>query len=159
MSSKTLCNLIRAAVIAVAACGLAGCGYILPTIGADLILSYPEFAHCYTPWVIFLWVSAAPCFALLALVWQVSSAIRSEQVFTHKGARIVKNGALLLFCAVGIFFLGNAVFLALNMSHPAIFLVSLFVDVLGLALATAAAAVSRYLTKATALQEEADSTI
>lgn len=159
MSSKTLCKMVRAAVIALAICGLFACGYILPTIGADLARDYPEFAHWYLPWLIFLLTVAAPCFAILALIWKVATAIKKEQVFTFSTARLVKISSMIMFCDVSFFFAGNVVFLLLNMNHPGIFLLSLFVDVFGVALAVAAAVLSRYLTKAAALQEEADGTI
>jgi len=159
MSSKTLCNLVRAAVIAVIICGIAACGYILPSWGASIAKDNPEFANCYLPWLIFLWVSAVPCFAILVLVWKVSTSIKREQVFTIQTARMVKIGAVLLFYDMGFFFIGNILLLLLNMSHPGILLLSFFVDVFGLSLAVLAAVLSRYLTKAAVLQEEADNTI
>ncbi|MCL2810400.1 MAG: DUF2975 domain-containing protein [Clostridia bacterium] len=147
MSSKTLCAMVRAAVIAVAVCGLATCGLILPSIIADI------------PWLLFLWAAAAPCFAILVLIWHVSTAIRQEKVFTVKTARLVKVASLLLFGDVIFFFMGNIIFVLLSMSEPTILLLSFFIDVIGVSLAVLAGVLSRYLTKAAALQEEADGTI
>jgi hypothetical protein len=151
--------MLRAAVIAVAVCGLFACAYILPAEGADLAVYFPELAGWYLPWLLFLLAASLPCFAILALIWIISSAVRDDRVFSIKAARIVRLGSLLMFGDVGFFFLGNVVFLMLNISHPGIFFMSLFVDVFGSALAVAAAVLSRYLTKAAALQEEADATI
>ena len=159
MSSKALCNLVRAAVIATAICGVITCGLILPSIGANFAKANPEFAYCYLPWLIFLLAAAAPCFAVLVLGWKVATAIKREKVFTMQTARWIKAGAILLFCDVGFFFIGNIVLLFLNMSHPAVMLVSLFVDVFGVLLAVIAAVFSRYIAKAAGLQEEADGTI
>jgi hypothetical protein len=159
MSSKSLCTMLRAAVIAVAVCGLFGCAYILPTEGANLAVYFPELAGWYLPWLLFLLTASLPCFAILVLIWIISSAVKDDRVFSIKSARIVKLGSLLMFGDVAFFFLGNVVFLLFNISHPGIFFVSLFVDVFGAALAVAAAVLSRYLTKAAALQEEADATI
>ena len=159
MSSKSLCQIVRTAVIAVTICGLITCGYILPAIGADIIQSNPEFTHWYLPWLIFLLITSMPCFVILALVWKVSSAIKQERVFTFQTARLVKIAAMIMFCDVIFFFAGNFVLFLLNMNHPGIFFLSFFVDVFGIALALSAAILSRYLTKAAVLQEEADGTI
>jgi hypothetical protein len=159
MSSKTLCNLVRVAVIAVAVCGFAVCGYIFPVWGAAISEANPEFAHCYLPWLLFLWGVSLPCFIVLALVWKVSTSIRREQVFTLQTAKLVKSAAMLILVSVSLFFTGNVVFALLNMSHPGILLLSIFTDVFGISLAVLAAVLSRYLTKAAVLQEEADGTV
>lgn len=159
MSSKTLCNLVRAAVIAVAVCMITACGYILPSWGTEIARSAPELAYCYHPWLIFLWLAVLPCFAILLLIWKVSGAIRKEQVFTIQTASFVKLGAMILLFDIGFFFIGNILFLLLDLSDPWILFLSLFIDIFGVSLAVFAAVLSRYLTKAAQLQEEADCTI
>ena len=159
MSSNTLSNMIRAAVIAVTLCGIAGCLYILPSTGTNLAVKNPGLAHCYYPWLIFLWIAAIPCFAILIVVWKVSSSVKQEAVFTYKTARRVKISAVLLFGDTCFFIAGNTVFLLLGMSHPFVLLISLFIAAFGVSLAILAATLSRFLTKAAVLQEEADSTI
>ena len=159
MSSGTLCKLVRAAVVSVAVCGLVACAGILPAVGAGIAARNPGLANCYAPWLAFIWAAAAPCFAILALIWRVSYAIKSDRVFTDETARQVKTGAVILFADTGFFFLGNLALLLLNMSHFAVFFASLFADVFGVSLAVLAAVLSRYLTKAASLQEEADGTI
>ena len=159
MSSKTLCFLVRAAVIAVTLCGVAGCFYILPSVGTNLVLKYPGLAYCYYPWLIFIWIASIPCFTILAIVWIGSSAVVKEQVFTYQTAHKVKITAILLFSDVCFFIVGNIVFLLLGMSHPYILLIAFFADAFGVSLAVLAAVLSRFLTKAAVLQEEADSTI
>ena len=159
MSSNTLCKLVRAAVIALAVCGLVVCCWVFPSVGKSLAYRNPDYAHSYTPWLFFLWTASLPCFAVLGLVWKASTALKYDLVFTAGTARTVKHGAVLIFCATGFFFLGNAVLLLLGMSHPGVMLVSLFVDVFGISLAVLAAVLARYVAKAAALQEEADGTI
>ncbi len=159
MTSQTLCRIMRAAVIALAVCALFACCYIMPTIGTGIARENPEYAYCYIPWLVFLLLASAPCFAILALIWMAASAIGQERVFTLRTAHLVKAGSLMMLCDVVFFFAGNAVFLLLNMSHPGVFLVSVFVNIFGIALAVAAAILARYITKAQALQEEADGTI
>jgi len=159
MTSLSLCRIVRAAVVAVAICGLVVCGYILPRWGMEAALRRTEDSSYYMPWLVFLWAAAVPCFIIVALVWKVSTAIKNDRVFTFETARLVKTGSVLLFCDVGFFFVGNVVLFILNLSHPGVLLASLFIDVFGVSLALLAAVLARYLTKAAALQEEADGTI
>ncbi|MDR3289540.1 MAG: DUF2975 domain-containing protein [Peptococcaceae bacterium] len=159
MSSKTLCAWVRLAVVAVAVCGLILCGYVLPSWGAAIVRGTPEVASWYLPWLLFLWAAALPCFAILWLVWKVAGAIQRETVFTLRTARWIKSAAGCLFADVGFFFAGNVIFVLMGRSHPGILLLSLFGDILGVALAILAAVLSRYITKAAVLQEESEGTI
>lgn len=159
MSSKTLCYLVRAAVIAVAVCGLGGCVLLLPAASAGIALQNPQLAYMRLPWLVFLWMTVAPCFAILFYMWRIAYAIKIEQVFTQRTADWVKKSALILFADICFFFTGNIVLLFLNMNHPGILLISLCIDVFGFALAILAAVLSRYITKAAVLQEEADATV
>ncbi|MDR2569082.1 MAG: DUF2975 domain-containing protein, partial [Oscillospiraceae bacterium] len=108
---------------------------------------------------IFLWAAAAPCFLFLALIWKLSTVIKREQVFTYKTAQLVKTYALILSGDVIFFVMGNIVFLLLDMNHPVVLLLSVIIAIFGLALAVLVATLSRYLTKAAALQEEVNCTI
>ncbi len=159
MSSKTLFRLIRAVVIAVAICGLVACCHLIPSFGREIVKSYPEYAHFYLPWLIFLLIAAVPCFAFLVFIWQISTAVKNDRVFTFQTARLVRTGAALLLGDVGFFFIGNTIFMLLGMNHPGILLLSLIASVFGMSLALLMAVLSRYLTKAAVLQEEADSTV
>ena len=159
MPSKTLCRLVRVAVIGVALCGIAACFYFLPSFGANIVNNYPDYSHYYLPWLIFLWLSATPCFVFLVLIWKISTAIKSETVFTLQTARLIKTCAVILFCDVGFFFLGNIIFMLLGLNHSGVLLLSAIVNVFGVTVAVLVAVLSRYITKAAALQEEADGTI
>ena len=159
MTSKTLRVLVRTAVVLVAICGVTACFYFLPALGKDLASMFPEYAHCYYPWLIFLWIAAAPCFAFLALVWKLSAVMKQNLVFTYHTAHMVKTSAIILFCNVGFFVAGNIVLLMLHMNHPFVLLLSIIIAIFGLVLGVVVAMLSRYLTKGAALQEEADSTI
>jgi hypothetical protein len=82
-----------------------------------------------------------------------------DEVFTLTVARWIRTSAVLLFADVAFFFAGNLALFALKMSHPGIVLCSLLIDIIGIALALGAAVLSRYITKAAALQEESEGTI
>jgi len=156
MSSRTLGSLMRISVIATAICGLFLCIYVIPSWGGSIINANPEFIEWFWPWLIFAWLVALPCFAVLVFVWKVSGAVTQETVFTVLTAKWVKMGAVLLLSDAAFLFIGNVVLLLLDMNHPGILLLSIIGDIFAVALALLAAVLSRYLTKAAVLQEESE---
>lgn len=159
MTSKTLGNLMRLSVIAAAISGLFLCIYVIPTWGVGIINANPEFSTWFWPWLIFAWLIALPCFAVLIFVWKVSGAVIQETVFTYITSKWVKMGAVLLLFDAALLFIGNVVLLLLGMNHPGILLLSIIGDIFVIALALLAAVLSRYLTKAAILQEESEGTL
>jgi hypothetical protein len=159
MSAKSLGMWVRFAVLCMLLCGLLVCAWLLPNYGSFLAKTYPEFAHAYTPWLVFMWITFAFCVAVLACGWQVAGAIARDEVFTMKVARWMKAAAILLFVAIGIFFAGNILLFLLNMSHPGVAFVALFACMVGIAIAIIPIALARYVAKAAVLQEEAEGTL
>ena len=151
--------MVRAAVIIVAICGIAVCFYLLPSLGMLIRDNNPGYANFYFPWLIFLWVTIMPCFAVLVFIWKVSTAIKLETVFTLKTASYFTACTIILFCDVVFFFAGNIVFLLLGLNHVWIMFLSLIAGIFGTTLTVLMAFFSRYLTKAATLQEEVDSIV
>ena len=158
MSSTTLCAFVRFAAISAAICGLALCGYVYP-IALNDILGFDPNIGGVNIWLVFLWLTSAPCFIILVYVWIVSGAVKRDEVFTLKTALWIKRAAVLLLVNVGIFAAGNVILLAIGLSRPNIFLLSMLVCIFGVSLALLAAVLSRYISRAADLQEEADGTI
>jgi hypothetical protein len=159
MSSKSSGSLMRVSVIATAICGLFLCIYVIPSFGQSINYTYPEFSSWFWPWLIFTWLVALPCFAILVFVWKVSGAVMRETVFTLQTAKWVKMGALLLLSEAVLLFVGNVLLMLLNMNHPGVLLLSIIGDIFVIALALLASVLSRYLTKAAVLQEESEGTL
>jgi hypothetical protein len=150
---------MRASVIAATICGLFLCLYIIPSWGQSITFTNPEFSGWFWPWLIFTWLIALPCFAILGFVWKVSGSVMGETVFTIQTARWVKMGAVLLLSDAILIFVGNVLLLLLNMNHPGVLLLSIIGDIFVIALALFASVLSRYLTKAAVLQEESEGTL
>jgi len=159
MSSRSSGSLMRVSVIAAAICGLFLCLYIIPLWGQSIIFTNPEFSSWFWPWLIFTWLVALPCFAILVFVWKVSGAVMRETVFTIQTAKWVKMGAILLLSDAILVFVGNVLMLLLNMNHPGVLLLSIVGVIFVIALALFASVLSRYLTRAAALQEESEGTL
>ena len=159
MEQKTLSKWLKLVLLGMGVCGLAVYFLIVPSLGDSLRGEYPEFADRYWPWLIFIWVSGIPCYAVLVLGWRIAERIGQDASFTMANARALGLISRLAAGDAAFVFLGNLALLFLNMSHPGVALLSLLVVFAGAAAAVAAAALSHLVRKAAALQEENDLTI
>jgi hypothetical protein len=159
MSPKTLSRLLRLSVVATAVCALFILLFIIPWFGGSIVRADPGVSGWYLPWLLFIWVTSLPCFAILGLIWRVSGAVKTDEVFTVKTAQLIKTGAVILFADVGFFFAGNIVLFALRMSHPGVLLAATIVDIFAIALTLLAAVLARYINKAAELQEMSEGVI
>lgn len=159
MSQAKLTRSLKIILAGVGICGLIVYFAILPTVGADLSDSYPEFARCYWPWMVFLWCTSIPCFLVLALGWRIAANIGADRSFSAENARLLQRIACLAAGDTAFFFAGNVVFLFLNMNHPGILLASLLICFAGVAVTVAAVCLSHLVQKAADLQEQSDLTI
>ena len=156
MSAKSLCLSVRAAVIAVALCGIVLCVFVLPFRGTQIA----DFgAAGNMAWLWFLWISSIPCYAILVLVWFVSGAIKREQAFTAIVAKWIKYASLLLLADAGFFIAGNIVFALIGMHRPVLLMIAMIIDIFAISLALLSAVLSRFIMKAAVLQDESEGTI
>lgn len=154
MNQKNLALWLKLVIIGMAICGLGVYFYLLPVLGDSLSKAYPEFANRYYPWLIFLWVTALPCYAALFFCWRTAVQIGRDNAFSEINAKNLKIISQLAQADVCLFFIGNAVMLALNMSHPGILIASLLIDFAGIAIAVAANALSCLIQNAANIKSE-----
>ena len=159
MRQQSLSRWLKAAIIGIVLCLAVVYLLIIPDFGKSIAAQNPEFAHCYWPWLIFLWCTALPCIAALIFGWTVAGRIGRDRSFCMENARALRMIAVLAATDAAFFFAGNVVLLFLNMSHPGVVLASMLVVFVGVAVAIAAAALSHLVRKATVLQEQSDLTI
>lgn len=159
MKQKTLSNWLKAIIIGAAVVGTVIYTWIIPLLGKELVSMYPEFTDCYIPWLIFLILSGIPCYAALVISWKIAANIGKDKSFSLANAKLLKGISVLAASDSAFVFLGNTLFLLLNMNHPSIILTSLFIVFLGIAISVAAAVLSHLVRKAADLQEQSDLTI
>lgn len=159
MEQKTLSKWLKCIILGLGICGLIIYTVVIPTLGKDLIERYTEFKGWYTPWLIFLWITGVPCFIALFLGWRVSKNIGLDKSFSNENAVIFKWISVLAAGDSFLFFIGNIIFLLLDMNHPSILIISFIIVFAGIAVAIAAAVLSHLIKKAAALQEQSDWTI
>ncbi len=159
MEQKALSKWLKIIIIGVGICGLVGYFLVIPSFGQSLARQYPEFSGRYLPWLIFIWLTAIPCYIALFFGWKIAANIGADRSFSVENANLLKWISWLAAGDSIYFFAGNVALLLLGMSHPGVVLASLLVVFAGVAITVAAAALSHLVRKAAALQEESDLTI
>lgn len=159
MEQKTLSKWLKCILVGVAVCGLITYAVVIPMCGTSLRAQYPEFSNRFWPWMVFLWASGIPCFAVLVFAWKIAAAIGRDASFSLANAKCFEWISVLSAADAAFFFVGNILLWLVNMSHPSVVLVSLVVVFVGIAVAVVSAVLSRLMKKAAALQEQSDWTI
>ncbi len=159
MKQKSLANWLRAVLIGVGLCGVLLYALIVPMLSESMVERYPEFSDAKWPWLGLIWLTAIPCFLALISAWRIAVNIGSDRSFSAENAALLKRIAILAGGDAALLFLGNLIYLLLDMNHPSILLLSLFIEFVGIAVSVVAAALSHLVMKASALQEQSDLTI
>ena len=160
MHQKTLAKWLKAAIIAIAVFGLFLYCILIPSFGQYLAFSqYPEFSYMYVPWLVFLSISGLPCYAVLVFGWLIAVNIGKDRSFSEENARYLKLIAILAGADSIYIFAGDVVLFFLGMNHPGTALMLLSLELIGIPVTIAAAALSHLVKKAAALQEQSDLTI
>jgi len=161
MEQKTFAKMLKLIVIGAGICGLFIYLYILPSYVyyfADEC--HPGSANAYYwPWMIFLWMTAIPCYMVLVFGWKIAANIGNDKSFSRENASLMKWIAWMAAGDSVFLFAGNILFLGLNMNHPGIVLIVLVIVFAGAAITVVAAALSHLIYKAAVMQEESELTI
>lgn len=159
MKQATLARWLKLIVVGVGVCGLILFVVVVPTLAKTMVDKYPEFSNYRWPWMILIWIMALPCYAVLVLAWKIVTNIGLDRSFSTENATLFKWIAFLAAVDSVILFVGNLVFLFLNMTQPSIVLISFIVEFFGIAISVVAAALSHLVNKAADLQDQSNLTI
>lgn len=159
MNQSNLSKWLKFITIAVGIIGAIVFFILLPMIGKDTVKLNPEYTSFYWPWLIFIWVMAVPCYLVLVLFWDICNQIKKNESFSERNImNLIWISRLAIFDTI-LCFAGNVVFLVLNMSHPGVLIIFLFVVFSGVAIAIISAALSHLVKKAYMIQDENKLTI
>lgn len=159
MNLLKLAKWLKTILAGVAVCAAVLYFYIIPFWGKDIAVANPEFSNRYWPWLLFLWITAIPFYFGLLLGWQIACEIGKDNSFSKKNSLLLQRISYLAAFDSGFFFIGNIVFLFLNINHPGIVLLSLFVVFIGIAFAVVSAALSHLVLKSAKMREENEMTV
>ena len=159
MNHNKLAIQLKAVIIGVSGFGLIIYLWLVPMLGKSLTTMAPEFTYAYIPWLVFLWMTAIPCYAALVFAWIITSNIGRDHSFCTENGRLMNRIAKLAAADGIFFFLGNIVLLFAGINHPGIVIVSIFVTCIAMGIFVAASALSHLIMEAAELQEQSDYTI
>ncbi len=163
MTAKSLFFWVRFSIVIIALCGLTVCAlwypYSFSLIKIGLLGSELSELTSIQSWGLlsFYWAVSIPCFVILIIAWKISVYIKTEQLFTIKVANMIKLCALILLIDLGIFLIGNIIFLLLKINDFAI--IYFFLIIGGLVLSILLSVLSYYVAKAAELKEVSDGTV
>lgn len=159
MTQSKLSRRLKAVILCVSLC-LAGVYlWFLPMLGMEVRAENPEFAHCFWPWLIFLWGTGLPIVVAMATSWKIAAEIGADRSFTRENSLRMRRISTLAFWDTAYFFAGNLVMGFMFVSHPGVLLYSFFFDLAGICIGVVAAALSHLIYKAALLREEQTLTI
>lgn len=159
MEQKGLSKWLKFIIIGIGLCGIVVYFLVIPEFGSAIAYENPEYEWAYYPWLIFLWITAVPCYVVLFFGWKISSRIGKDKSFCRENAKDLKRISLLAAGDSIFFFIMNVIYLFIGINHVGIVLGSLIVTFFGVAITVASAALSHLVMKAAKLQEENDLTI
>jgi len=159
MTQKNLSYWLKAVILVAAMVGAWVYGFFVPEIAGSYRDAYGEYAKFYLPMLIFITGTGVPCFASLVFAWNIASRIGMDNSFCRENAVSMKVIAILALADVIYFRIGLIIFAFLNISSAPMFFLTLFLDIVGLAISVCSAALSHLILKAAMLREENDLTI
>lgn len=159
MKQKSLANWLKVSIILVALGGIFVYAGVLPMVGKDFIADAPWKSSWYYPWLIFIWFTALPCYAVLVLGWQIATSIGRDRSFTEDNARRLKVVSILAEIDSCFVLLVNVIFFFLGLNQSGLFVVNMLIVTGGIVIAVVMAVLSHLVQKAAELQAENDLTI
>lgn len=159
MKLTTIEKYLKLIIIGFAVCGILVYVIFLPEVGRSLAAAYPEFAHWYTPWLVFLWMTVIPCYLVLLEAWKVAVNIGADRSFSYENGKAFKRISFYAGGDAVFFFTGNLVLWIAGYNHPGIMAAAMILVFFGFAIALASKALAQLVDNAAELQEESEWTI
>ncbi len=126
-----------------------------------LVSEVEEISAIKVPWLAFIWTTAVPVIPALMYSWFTAKDIGKGQAFCLNNARRLHGIALCAGADAAWVLIGNIIMgcMGPGMSHPLVFIFSMVVVCIGVAIAICAEGLSQLIKSAAALQEQSDLTI
>lgn len=159
MKQKEMARWLKVILITAAFLGAVLCIFILPSLGNDMTMTYPEAKYMYFPCLLFFWISAIPFYAALGMSWMICTEIIRDNSFSDKNASLLRGISRLAFFDGLYFFAGIVILGFMNLLNPGILLGAVFLIFLSISFAVAAAALSHLVKNASDMKLENDLTV
>lgn len=154
MKRETISKLLKIMIVGMGICGFIIYLLLFPAISREIVNRYPEFSKCFLSWLVFIWITAIPCYMVLGLMWKITTSVRWGNIFTFINGKRMKKIFFWTVSDTTFFLLGNILLLLLNRSHLSVFILSMGIIFIGYSIAVISIAFAEFLNGAAALQEE-----
>ena len=159
MKRERLATWLKCIVVAAGLMLLALLGFFLPLIGWEMAQALPQLAWLYWPCLLWSWVLGLVIYFALGLFWRICTRIGRDNSFCRENAKALYHISQLALLDTVLGFL-LLVFLGVFAPlHPTVVFGFALLILVGLAVAVAAALLSRLVEKAAKLKEENDLTV
>ena len=159
MERMELAKWLKIVIAFAALLGMFLCFIIAPLLGREIAFEFPELSYLFWPCLIFIWITACPFYFALYKGWQMCQEIAIDNSFCRENARRLKEISRLALFECVMYLVALIGLLVLNLLHPSILLMILFILFVGISIAVVAAALSHLVEKVCDLKEENDLTI
>ncbi len=159
MRKESLIRLLRGIIIGFGILGAVVYTQTFPILGHGMEEMILRFSTYYIPWLIFIWITAIPCYMILFYGWKVIEQIEQDTIFTRKSALLFKKVSWWALADMIFFTVGNLIFFCIKAVDIIYFFASLVGVFMGLAVVITAAMLSHLAYKAAELNEENELTI
>lgn len=132
---------------------------LVPVLAGEMRREYPEAAFLYWPGLLYNFVIAADCYAVLFRFWTVCREIGRDNSFSRENAAAFKQISRLAAVLAVAWFAGLAGLTVIHFMQPGIMLFMIFAIFMSFAVAICAAALSHLVLKAYELKKENELTI
>ena len=165
MKNQTASGLILAILACIGVFGLAFLLGILPGV-LRMILDfafYGEIGPMYNTvlhaWEGLAWAVAIPCYFALLFAVRVARRMGSGEAFSRATARDINRFAICALADACLVLAVNIAFLFFNLSHPAVFMFFILVELFGVAVYILFRILAAYVLQAAQLREEQELTV
>lgn len=132
---------------------------VVPLIGRDIASDYPEFSYMFYPCLIFIWITMIPFYGSLFEGWKISNEINKDNSFSRKNLNSLNRIRKYALSECILYFLGAIILLFLNLLHPSILIIILFIIFVAMCISVFMAVLAHLVQKACDLKDENDLTI
>lgn len=159
MNQLNLSKWLKIIIVGLGICGLVMYFVVFPNLGHTMAENIPLFEQYYWIWLVFIWVTGIPCYAVLFFGWKISEEIARDQVFTKKVTDWLVYISILAAVDSIIFFIGTIIFFVFGLVSGLYMIISLVALFIETCFSVAAAVLSHLSYKAVKMKEMSDLTI
>ena len=159
MERKELTKWLKIVTVLTGLIGLFLCFVVAPLLGLEMKFMYPEFSYMFWPCLIFIWATGVPFYIALYKGWLICGEFANDNSFSRENVQRLKEISKLALLECILYSAAMIILIVLNLLHPSILLMILFIIFVGISIAVMAATLSHLVEKARELKEENDLTI